>query len=122
MSYFTYKLIHYLGIFILVATLGAALGRHAMTDGRDPLRSRLGAVHGVALFLVLLGGFGLMARVGVDHGSMFPGWILAKFGIWVLLGGVLFVARRNRRWTMPLLAFVPLLAVLAGWVAFAKPF
>jgi len=122
MSYLTYKLIHYLGIFILVAALGAALGRQAMTDGRDPLRSRLGAVHGVALFLVLLGGFGLMARVGVDHGSMFPGWILAKLAIWVLLGGVLFVARRNQRWTMPLLAIVPLLAVLAGWMAFTKPF
>ncbi|CAN5757093.1 hypothetical protein BH23GEM11_BH23GEM11_06680 [soil metagenome] len=122
MTYFTYKLIHYLGIFILLTSLGAALGRQAMAEGRDPLRSRLGAVHGMALFLVLLGGFGLMARVGVDHGSMFPGWILAKLGIWLLLGGVLFVARRNQRWTMPLLALVPVLAVLAGWVAFTKPF
>jgi hypothetical protein len=122
MTHFTYKLIHYLGIFILLATLGATLGRQAMTEGRDPLRARLGAVHGVALFLVLLGGFGLMARVGVAHGSMFPGWILVKLGIWVLLGGVLFVARQNRRWTMHLLALVPLLAVLAGWVAFTKPF
>jgi hypothetical protein len=122
MSYFTYKLIHYLGIFILLATLGAALGRQGMSEGRDPLRTRWGAVHGVALFLVLLGGFGLMARVGVDHGAMFPGWILAKFGIWALLGGVLFLARRKQGWSMPLLALVPLLAVLAGWVAFAKPF
>jgi hypothetical protein len=122
MTYFTYKLIHYLGIFILVATLGASLGRQAITGGRDPLRSRWGAVHGVALFLVLLGGFGLMARVGVAHGTMFPGWILAKLGIWVLLGGLLFLARRGQRWTLPLLALVPLLALLAGWMAMAKPF
>jgi uncharacterized membrane protein SirB2 len=122
MSYLTYKMIHYLGIFILLATLGASLGRQAMTEERDPLRSRWGAVHGVALFLVLLGGFGLMARVGVAHGTMFPGWILAKLGIWVLLGAMLFLARRSRRWTLPLLALVPLLALFAGWMAMARPF
>jgi hypothetical protein len=122
MSYFTYKLIHYLGIFILLATLGVALGRQGMSEDRDPLRARWGALYGAALFLVLLGGFGLMARVGVEHGAMFPGWILAKFGIWALLGGVLFLAWRKRAWSMPLLALAPLLAVLAGWIAVTKPF
>jgi hypothetical protein len=122
MSYFTYKLIHYLWIFILLATLGAALGRQGMSEDRDPLRARWAALYGAALFLVLLGGFGLMARVGVEHGAMFPGWILAKFGIWALLGGVLFLAWRKRAWSMPLLAFVPFLAVLAGWIAVTKPF
>jgi surface polysaccharide O-acyltransferase-like enzyme len=122
MSYFTYKLIHYFGIFLLIAVLGAALGRRSATTEEDPLRKRWAALHGVALFVILVGGFGLMARVGVEHGELFPGWIWAKFGIWGLLGGVLFLARRWRHRALTLLAVVPLLAVLAGYLAFRKPF
>ncbi len=123
MSYVTYKLIHYFGIFLLIAVLGAALGRRSVASREeDPLRKRWAAFHGVALFVILLGGFGLMARVGVDHGESFPGWIWAKFGIWALLGGVLFLARRWPQRALTLLAVVPVLALLAGYIAFRKPF
>lgn len=122
MSYGFYKVIHYLGIFLLVVTLGAALGRQGVTQGPDPLRKWWGAIHGTALFVVLLGGFGLLARVGVDHGAVFPGWVWVKFGVWAALGGILVLARRRGTWSMTLLAMVPFLALLAGYVAFTKPF
>jgi uncharacterized membrane protein SirB2 len=122
MSYVTYKLIHYFGIFLLIAVLGAALGRRSATSEDDPLRKRWAALHGIALFVILLGGFGLMARIGIDHGEPFPGWLWTKFGIWALLGGVLFLARRWQNRALSLLAVVPLLAVLAGYIAFRKPF
>ena len=124
MTYFTYKLIHYLGIFVLIAVVGVALGRRSVLreEERDPLRKRWSALLGISLFVILLGGFGLMARIGIDHGEPFPGWLWAKFGIWAVLGGVLFVGRRLPSRSLLLLGLVPLLAVLAGWVAFSKPF
>ena len=122
MSYTVYKVVHYLGIFLLVASLGAALGRQVASDGPDPLRRRFAALHGTALFVVLLGGFGMLARLGVDHGALFPGWIWAKLAIWVVLGGLLTLARRRAAWSMRLLLLVPVLAALAGYVAYTKPF
>jgi len=124
MTYFTYKLIHYLGIFLLIAVLGVALGRRSVLkeDEPDPLRKRWWILHGFALFVILLGGFGLMARIGIDHGELFPGWLWAKFGVWAVLGGVLLLARRLQARALLLLTLVPLLAVLAGWLAFRKPF
>jgi len=121
-SYFSYKLIHYLGIFLLIAVVGLALGRRSVLDGEDPLRRRWNALHGTALFIILLGGFGLMARIGVAHGEPFPGWLWVKFGIWALLAGTLLAARRWPSRSLALVGLIPLLAVLAGWVAFRKPF
>lgn len=63
-----------------------------------------------------------MARLGVGYGGGFPGWIWAKLTIWGILGAVLFLARARPGWSLPLFALVPLLAALAGYVAFTKPF
>ena len=144
-SYGVYKIVHYLGIFALVTAVAAALGRAAFTGagsgdagpgtgpgagddggsggpsvGRDPWRGRLAAVHGTALFLVLLGGFGMLARIGVEHGALFPGWVWGKLGIWVVIGGLIAVARRSPRWSARALWAVPLLAAAAGILAFTK--
>ncbi|UCC24523.1 MAG: hypothetical protein JSU98_12385 [Gemmatimonadales bacterium] len=124
-SYGVYKIIHYSGIFLLVTALAAALGRAAMSDGwpegRDPWSRRLVAGHGAALFLILLGGFGMLARLDVSQGLGLPGWIWAKLGIWAALGAIL-AARRSSPMAARAVVAVPLLAVLAGLVALTKPF
>ncbi|MDT8341754.1 MAG: hypothetical protein RQ751_09605 [Longimicrobiales bacterium] len=131
--YAAYKIVHYAGIFLLVTVLGAALSRAALAARvpaaggggdapgggafTDPWRRALVTGHGVALFLVLLGGFGMLARLGVG----FPGWVLAKLGLWLILGAAL-AARRSPRRAAQVLVAVPLLALLAGALAFTKPF
>lgn len=123
-SYAVYKVVHYAGIFILITALGATLARAAMGGGdapRDPWGKRLVAVHGTALFLILLGGFGMLARLDVTQGLGLPGWIWAKLGIWVVLGGIL-AARRRPGTAARALWLVPALAVVAGLVALTKPF
>ena len=119
MSYLVYKLIHYVGIFALVTTLAAALGRGAQ-GGEDPWRKAFAMSHGAALFLILLGGFGMLARLGVTDGL--PGWIFAKLAIWLVLGGLLVAAKKSASWSARLLFVLPVLAVLAGYVAYTKPF
>lgn len=118
LPYAAYKVVHYLGIFMLVTALSAALARSAKEGlNSDPWRKRLGMVHGIALFLIVLGGFGMLARLDVG----FPMWIVAKLGIWVVLAG--FIAfRKSADWSARALVLLPLLAALAGWIAYAKPF
>lgn len=117
-SYAVYKVVHYLGIFTLITALSASLARSAKEGlNTDPWRKRLGMIHGIALFLVLLGGFGMLARLDVG----FPGWIGAKLGIWLVLGGLI-VARKSPTWSARAMVLLPLLAALAGWIAYTKPF
>lgn len=121
MPYLFYRAIHFLGIFGLVVVLAVALGRAPLT-AQDPWRRRLARLHGGALFLVLLGGFGMLARLGVDHGAIFPGWVWVKLAIWTTLGALLLAAGRSALWSVRGLVLIPLLAALAGLVAYAKPF
>lgn len=124
MSYAIYKLIHFLGIFALITALSAS-GWHALRGGTradNPHRRTLGITHGVALFFILLGGFGMLARLGIVEGGL-PGWIWAKLAIWLVLGGALTVAvRGGRTAAAAVLVGVPLLALLAGAMALYKPF
>ncbi len=115
--YAAYKIVHYLGIFALVTALSATLARASRGDGADSWRKRLGIIHGVALFFILLGGFGMLARLDVG----FPGWIVAKLVVW-LVAGALIVARKSPGGAARALVLLPVLAVVAGWLAYAKPF
>ena len=118
LSLAVYKTIHFLGVFALVTALTATLARAAQPGGApDPWRTRLGILHGVALFLVLLGGFGMLARLGMGV----TGWVGAKLLIWVAAGGLIALRKRAAAaaWGIVL---VPLLAVLAGWIGYTKPF
>jgi len=123
-SYNAYKVLHFLGLFGLFVTLAVALGRAAAlpTGTEDPWKRRLSALHGISLLVVLVAGFGLMARIGVMHGALFPGWIWAKLGIWLVLGGAMALASRRSRWSGAALVALPVLAAVAGFLALAKPF
>lgn len=123
-SYTAYKILHYLGLLALVVTLGAALGRAGLVPegSKDPWKKRLGILHGVSLLVVLIAGFGLMARVGVMHGVLFPGWIWIKLAIWLVVGGMVALAFRRSRWAGAALVLLPVLAAVAGYVALTKPF
>ena len=118
LSLAVYKTIHFLGVFALVTALTATLARAAQPGSApDPWRTRLGILHGVALFLVLLGGFGMLARLGMGV----TGWVGAKLLIWVAAGGLI-ALRKSATAAAWGIVLVPLLAVLAGWIGYTKPF
>ena len=123
LPYQLYKVVHILGIALVVTALGA-MALHALNGGlrRDNrARALVGAMHGVGLLLVLVGGFGMLARLGFRHGGMFPGWLLVKLAVWVLLGAAVALPYRRPTLARPMLLVVPLLAALAAYMAVYKP-
>jgi hypothetical protein len=123
MPYNVYKLIHFLGISTLLITLAISCV-HVLKGGtrRDMAHRRpLAVAHGVAAFLILLGGFGMLARLGIVQGGL-PGWIYAKLGIWLFLGFSLTLGYAGVRPARVLLVAAPLVTVLAAAIALYKPF
>jgi hypothetical protein len=119
-SYEAYKLIHIFGILLLVFSLGGA-SLAAIYGGADRGRRLIAVTHGVALVIILTGGFGLMARIGVVHGVGWPLWIWGKLAIWLLLAGVIFFIRKRPSLAMASWLGIPILGVLAGYLAIYKP-
>jgi hypothetical protein len=121
-SYAVYKLIHILGVLVLFLALGG-LSLHAANGGtRDTNHRRRLAMmtHGIGLFVILLGGFGMLARLGINTG--FPGWIWAKLTIWVALVALVLLPYRFPALARPLWLLVPVLGTTAAYMALYKPF
>lgn len=123
MSYNFYVVMHVTGIILTFVALGGA-ALHSLNGGtRETNRGRglVAALHGTGLVLVFVGGFGLMARIGLMHGTPWPMWLIAKLVIWLLLGGAIVLLNRKAysgRW---LIVALPLLGVLAAYSAKFKP-
>lgn len=118
-----YNVVHIVGLLFLISALGG-LAFHAANGGvRTGSRGRglIMALHGIGALLILVGGFGMLARLGIMHGGGFPGWIWVKLGIWVVLGAAAVLPYRFPALAKPLLLLVPLLGGLAAYMAIYKP-
>ncbi|MCU0635744.1 MAG: hypothetical protein MUE41_12785 [Gemmatimonadaceae bacterium] len=126
-SYEFYELLKILGIVLVFTSLGG-VAIHAANGGtKQSSRTRLLTivVHGIGSLLILTGGFGMLARRGyfaTDGGlAALPTFIWIKIVCWVVLSAVIFMPYRKpsaARWMF--LGF-PLVAVLAVYMALAKP-
>lgn len=124
MSYVAYKLVHLFGLFALFVALAGMAAHAAGGQGKEenPNYRSLLVLHGAGALIALTGGFGLMARTGIMHGELFPGWIWAKLVLWLLLGGMIALPYRNRPLARFLLLGLPLLGVLGAYLGNYKPF
>src|SRR6185369_12606400 len=70
-----YKVIHILGVLFVFASLGALI--LASRDGveRGSGRKLAGMTHGIAMLVVLIAGFGAMARLGMPNPAHWPLWV-----------------------------------------------
>jgi hypothetical protein len=122
-AYEIYKVIHLFSMFLLFTLLGG-IALHALNGGtRETNRGRklVGALHGVALFLILLGGFGMLARLGIVQGGL-PGWIYAKLAIWVALPVIGTMPYRKPATAKAVLLALPVIGALSAYFAIYKPF
>lgn len=123
MPYTIYKLVHFLGLFAVVTVL-AATAMHALGGGTRaarPYRRAFGVAHGVGTFLILLGGFGMLARLGIAQAGL-PAWVYAKLALWLIVGAAMVLPYRGRPHALALIVALPLLTVLGAAIALYKPF
>jgi uncharacterized membrane protein SirB2 len=116
MSLVAYKLIHILSVMLLFTALGAIL---VGTTGAG--RKTAGITHGLALVLLLVSGFGALAKIGLSNPGIWPAWLWLKFLIWIVFGGIIVLIRRAPNSRAILWWVLPLLGGLAGYLALYKP-
>lgn len=120
MSYEFYKILHLCGLMLLFFGLSSALTlKMAGVAFTGSVKKMAFITHGVGLFIMLVGGFGLLARLGM---MSMPNWAIAKLVIWILLGGAIALAKRKGQIGWPLMVLFVALGTTAAWLAITKPF
>lgn len=118
--YPVYKVLHFVGMFMILISLGG-LAFNAIVGGaaQNAWRKPAAITHGIGMFLALLGGFGLLARLGIHW--PWPAWVVGKICVWLLLGAMMAVFRRRAE--MGRLAWWTTIALggLAAYLANFKP-
>lgn len=120
--YSVYKIIHLLGILMIFLSLGG-VATNAINGGEKNhlWRKPIAITHGLGLFLSLLGGFGLLARLGITHGGL-PNWVIAKLAIWFIFAIIIGVIIRKPKLAKPLWSIMLILGATAAYLAGYKPF
>jgi len=118
----TYQLLHVLGIIMVFMAMGA-LCVHAMNGGTrasNNARALVALTHGLGLLLILVAGFGMLARLGAMSGGL-PGWVWVKVLVWLLLAALIVVPYRKPEWSRALWFALPVLGVIAAYSVLYRP-
>ena len=120
MPYEFYWTLHILGILLTFLAIGGIIA-HNMNGGTkdtNEARTPLAAIHGTGLLLVLVAGFGMLARLGASPAEP---WAIGKLVIWLALGGIIAPIYKMPRKGAIFLAVVPLLGAAAALLVLLKP-
>jgi len=116
--YEAYKVIHVIGVMLLLLSLGGylMLSANPSAGGR-----KLAAItHGISVLIILVAGFGLLARLGFFGSGGWPLWVWVKLLIWLILAVIIVLIKRIPG-LMPVLWFViPALGAIAAYMAVYK--
>ncbi len=121
MSLVFYKLLHVVAILTLFTVAGGTALYVANGGDKAGNRARglVGILHGLALVVALVSGFGLLARLELGFDSL---WIWGKLVLWLAFGVLVTLPYRYPALGKPLLWVLPLLGALAAFLALYKPF
>jgi hypothetical protein len=126
MSLQVYQILHMGGFALVFVALGGMASFAMQTAGvtiaegeTPPARPKLWAIlHGLGLVLLLVAGFGALAKLGYKGP---PAWAWGKLVIWLLLGATPVIFKRAPQVAKPLVAALPLIALAAAALAVLKP-
>ncbi len=116
MSYSLFKILHLIGVFMVLVSLGGLIVLGVVEDSR--WRKLAGITNGIGLVVVFIGGFGLLGLLQLG----WPGWIFVKILIWLLFAVMMVLARRVPQSGKYLWWGSLLLAGIAAYLANFKPF
>lgn len=114
MSYELYQTLHIVGIVLLFMSIGA-LAFHGIAGGTretNPARGLVAATHGVGTLLIVVAGFGMLAR---KYGGAMPGWVHPKLIAWILLAAAPALLGRKPGVGRVVWFVAPLLALMAAY-------
>lgn len=120
MKYEIYKIIHVVGLSLVTLALGG-VSAHVInggTKGTNQWRKGSMITHGVGLLLLLVAGFGMLAKLGIHS---VPLWVGGKIVIWLVLGAAVAVMYRKPHLTKLMWIAIPVLVGLATLLAVVKP-
>ncbi len=121
MPYEFYKFLHLTGIFLLISGLIAGL---TLTWSGHPLAGKIKtfsfATHGLGLVLILVSGFGLLARLNLA--AQMPVWAYVKLAIWGLFAIAISIVKRKGQIGFPLYIVLLSVFLFAAYTAVYKPF
>ncbi|HED64250.1 MAG TPA: hypothetical protein ENJ09_01725 [Planctomycetes bacterium] len=114
MNVTVYHILHVSSLFLL-----AGLTFSVFANPDPSRRSKVMMIGGFLSLLVLVSGFGLLARL---HYSFLNGWVLVKFVAWLGLASFSGAAFRKREAVPTLRLIVAVLIVAAVTMVYTKPF
>ncbi|HKV12836.1 MAG TPA: hypothetical protein VJ725_32125 [Thermoanaerobaculia bacterium] len=121
MSLAAYKVLHILGILFTFIALGGLLLASRTGGERVQDRKLAGMLHGIGLVIILVSGFGALARIGMSNPGIWPLWMWIKLVVWLLLGAALVLIKRAPGLRTLLWILLPVLGAVAAYMAFFKP-
>lgn len=119
--YEVYKVLHIVGVLLTFAVLGglALVVANGGTKSTSPVRRLIAAAHGTGVFIILLGGFGALARLGMNGGL--PLWIWIKLACWIAIAALVALPWRRPELARPVFWLLPVIGAIAVWAAVYKP-
>jgi len=117
-SYEAYRVLHVFGVMFLLFSLGAYL---TLSMNKSERGKRLAAItHGVSVLIILVAGFGLLARLGSSGVGEWPLWVWVKLFIWLILALIIVLIKRVPGLAPVLWFLIPVLSAIAAYMAVYK--
>lgn len=122
MSYEFYKTLHIIGLACLLMGFGLGLAYFLLAKNGAPRSLRIWtfALHGTGLTIMIVAGFGLLARLNM-MGDL-PGWVYGKLVIWLVLALMISLVKRRPQWFPGLAIVIVALVGYAAKLAITKSF
>ena len=116
--YEAYKVIHVVGVMLLLLSLGGYL---MLSANQSQKGRKLAAItHGISVLIVLVAGFGLLARLGFFGSGGWPLWVWVKLAIWLVFAVIIVLIKRMPGLMPVLWLVIPVLGAIAAYMAVYK--